>query len=181
MIPKNAKKVFSWIIYDIYQWEQELFDWTKATFEMAKRTWTALVIPILDNWNILVAKQEQPWNWEYIDFFWWRQDKSEELFDNAKRELFEETWYKANSWELILSKNLWWDKLDWELNYYLANWLEKVWEQKLDSWEKIEILELSLDEFLNLPLNTNIKLDKDFEETVKYISENKEILDKLKK
>lgn len=57
--------------------------------------------------------------------------------------------------------------------------MEKVWEQKLDSWEKIEVLELSLDEFLNLELTTNIKLDKDFKKTVKYISENKEILDKL--
>lgn len=112
MIPKNAKKVFSWIIYDIYQWERELFDWTKATFEMAKRSWTALVIPILDNWHILVTKQEQPWIWEYIDFLWWRQDKWEELIDTAKREFLEETWYEAKSWELIISKNLWNSKLD---------------------------------------------------------------------
>ena len=25
-IPENAKKVFSWKLFDVYQWEQELFD-----------------------------------------------------------------------------------------------------------------------------------------------------------
>lgn len=181
MIPLNAKKVFSWIIFDIYQWEQEMFDWTTSTFEMAKRAWTVMVIPVLDNWKILIWKQEQPWKWQFIDFLWWRQERWEETLITAKRELFEESWYRAKEFELIISKNLWWSKLEWEINYYIARWLGKVWEQKLDSWEKIELLEVSLSDFLNLNFPKDVEIDEDFIKTIKYISWNKEVLDKLSK
>lgn len=180
MIPKNAKKVFSWIIFDIYQREQEMFDWSISTFEMAKRKWTALIIPILDNWNLLVSKQEQPKIWEFIDFIGWRQEENEDLLETAKRELFEESWYKAKKLELIISKNLWISKLDWQINYYLAKWLKKVWNQNLDSWEEIDILEVSLDDLLNLNFSKNIKLDDDFEKTIKQIRNDKSILEKFK-
>ena len=32
-IPENAKKVFTGQVFDVYQWEQEMFDGSKATFE----------------------------------------------------------------------------------------------------------------------------------------------------
>jgi ADP-ribose pyrophosphatase len=59
-IPKHAKKVFSGIIFDVYHWEQELYDGTSTTFEALKRRGTAIVLPILYNGNILLCIQEQP-------------------------------------------------------------------------------------------------------------------------
>ena len=35
-IPENAKRVFKGIIFDVYQWEQELYNGSKAVFEKLK-------------------------------------------------------------------------------------------------------------------------------------------------
>ncbi|MEI7603954.1 MAG: hypothetical protein WCJ19_02970 [bacterium] len=52
-IPEDAVKVFSGVIFDVYQWQQLQFDGTYATFEKIKRNDVALVIPIMDRWNYL--------------------------------------------------------------------------------------------------------------------------------
>ena len=44
-IPANAKKVFHGVIFDVYQWEQEMFDGTKEIFEKLKRPDTVVVFP----------------------------------------------------------------------------------------------------------------------------------------
>ncbi len=59
-IPGNARLVFKGVIFDVYQWEQELFDGTKTTFEKLKRPDTVVVFPVLPNGKILLTKQEQP-------------------------------------------------------------------------------------------------------------------------
>lgn len=59
-IPDGAKKVFdAGIVFEIYHWEQELFDGRKTTFEMAKRQPSAYVLPILGD-RILLCNQKQP-------------------------------------------------------------------------------------------------------------------------
>ena len=59
-IPAHAKKVFSGIRFEIFQWEQELYDGSTTTFERARFHDGAFVIPILPDGNILLTKQEQP-------------------------------------------------------------------------------------------------------------------------
>ena len=44
-IPKNAKCVFTGIVYDVYQWEETNFDGSPATFEAVKRHDSVQVIP----------------------------------------------------------------------------------------------------------------------------------------
>ena len=46
-LPENAKLVFKGIIHDIYQWEQEMFDGSKATFERIRRPDTTAVIAVV--------------------------------------------------------------------------------------------------------------------------------------
>lgn len=36
-IPENAKLVFKGKIFDTYQWEQEMYDGSRVTFEKIKR------------------------------------------------------------------------------------------------------------------------------------------------
>ena len=88
-IPEEAKVVFEWKVFDIYHWEQELFDGSFTTFEMAKRKWSAMVLPILENGNIVLTIQEQPRKWKYIDFVWWWQEKWHTLLETAEKELLE--------------------------------------------------------------------------------------------
>lgn len=178
-IPAHAKKVFQGEIFSIYQWEQELYDGSFATFEVASRWWTGLVIPVMKNGNILVAKQEQPWKWVYIDFLGGRQNEWETLLDTAKRELLEEAWVESSDFELLAQKDWGTSKLDWTIEYYVARGCEKIQEQNLDSGEKLEVLEVSLEDFFNLNFEEGIRMWKDFQRVIRTIKNTPELLEKL--
>ena len=59
-LPDNAKKVFEGVIFDVYQWEQKMFDGSLETFEKLKRPDTVIVFPIMADGKVLLTKQEQP-------------------------------------------------------------------------------------------------------------------------
>lgn len=59
-MPENAKRVFKGIIFDVYQWEQEMFDGGKETFEKLKRPNTVVVFPVFPDGRIMLTEQEQP-------------------------------------------------------------------------------------------------------------------------
>lgn len=58
LLPKEAKKVFSGVISEVYQWPQELFDGTTATFEMIKRPDTVKIVAVLTPEEMKVAGLE---------------------------------------------------------------------------------------------------------------------------
>ncbi|MFO0971471.1 MAG: hypothetical protein U0520_03950, partial [Candidatus Saccharimonadales bacterium] len=59
LIPQDAKKVFDGVIFDVFQWQQQMFDGTTETFEMLRRPDTVQVICI-DEGKVLVLEEEQP-------------------------------------------------------------------------------------------------------------------------
>lgn len=130
-LPEHAKKVFSGKLFDVYQWEQELYDGGKATFEKLKRPDTVIVFPVLDNGKILLTHQEQPGQALFIGTPGGRVDEGEDVLEAAKRELLEETGYEAS--ELIL-----WDarqpftKIDWAVYTFIAKGLKRISESSLD-------------------------------------------------
>jgi ADP-ribose pyrophosphatase len=163
-IPKNAKKVFKGIIFDVYQWEQEMFDGTRAIFEKLKRPDTVVVFPVLDDGKILLTRQEQPGKQPFIGATGGRVDEGEDILTAARRELLEESGYVAD--ELIL-----WDaqqpigKIEWAVYTFVAKGLKKVSDMNLDSGEKIELYPVTFEEMINLAMK------KDFYE--------KEIVEKI--
>ncbi|OGI81999.1 hypothetical protein A3I95_03465 [Candidatus Nomurabacteria bacterium RIFCSPLOWO2_02_FULL_44_12] len=154
-IPENAKRVFQGVIFDVYQWEQEMFDETKAVFEKAKRPDTVVVFPVLPDGKIILTEQEQPGKAPFIGATGGRIDEGEEVLDAARRELLEESGYTAR--EFIL-----WDarqpvgKIDWAVFTFVAKGLEKVADLHLDPGEKIKILTVTFDELLDIPTNKKI-------------------------
>lgn len=154
-IPENAKRVFKGVIFDVYQWEQEMYDGTKATFERLKRPDTVVVFGVLPDGKILLTEQEQPGRGPFIGATGGRVDEGEDILEAAKRELLEESGYTAE--EFIL-----WDaqypvgKIDWVVFTFVAKGLKKVADMDLDAGEKIKLLPLTLDEFINIPANKNI-------------------------
>lgn len=52
--------MFKGVIFDVYQWEQEMFDGTTQTFEKLKRPDTIMVIPVTEDGKIILTEQEQP-------------------------------------------------------------------------------------------------------------------------
>src|SRR3989344_2203505 len=112
IIPESAKRVFEGKIFDVYQWEQELFDGTKETFEKISRPDTVVVIPILSDKRILLLHDEQPDRKPVLTAPSGRIEENEMPEETAKRELLEETGYEVK--ELVSFFNFQpLNKMDW--------------------------------------------------------------------
>lgn len=148
-IPKGAKRVFKGVIFDVYQWEQELYDGSKATFEKLKRQNSTDVIAVTENKKILLAFDEQPARPGVYTTLGGRVDDGEEPLEAAKRELLEESGYTSGDWEL-LSSDVPSHKIDWTVYTYIARNCKKVSEPKLESGERIKIQEVDFDEFIDV-------------------------------
>jgi ADP-ribose pyrophosphatase len=146
-IPSHASKVFSGVIFDVYQWEQELFNGEKATFEWLRRPHTVIVIPVV--WDrIAIARERQPWKDWYLTPFAGRMDDGEEPLAAAQRELKEESGLVSDDWELYQMFSVW-GKVDYKLYYFLARDSRVIAEQQLDDGgEEIEVMYLSFQEFV---------------------------------
>ena len=150
-IPDKAKKVFTGVIFDTYQWEQEMFDGSQATFEMLKRPDTLQVICTQED-KIIMGRESQPNKKDFYSLFGGRLEKDEDHLSGAKRELKEETGLESDDWEEIKVYEPY-TKMEWEIHVYVARNCKKVAEQNLDSGEKIELIEVNFDEFIDLVLN----------------------------
>ena len=147
-IPKSAKKVFSGIIFDVYQWKQEMFDGTYKTFEMLKRPDTVNIIMVNEHGKILLAREQQPGKRETLGGFGGRVDQGEDILSAGKRELLEETGYVADKFELWfqISPS---EKIEWTIYIYIAKGLKQTNQKNLESGEKIDIYEVTFEEFVN--------------------------------
>ncbi len=172
-MPEDATLVFKGELFDVYQWQQQMYDGTYQTFEKLKRPDTVVVFAVLDDGSILLTKQEQLGNSLFIGAAGGRVDEGEEIEEAAARELLKETGYRAK--ELIL-----WhseqpvSKIDWAVYTFIAKGLEKVDEQRLDAGEKITPHPVTFDEFIDTALRNEFTE----REIVKYIYEAK--IDKQK-
>ncbi|MFQ5493354.1 MAG: NUDIX hydrolase [Candidatus Dojkabacteria bacterium] len=146
--PEDAKKVFDGVIFDVYQWPQPQYDGSTKTFEIIKRLDTVMVIPVTTEGRILLVDQEQPGKRPFIGTPGGRIDEGEDPLTAIKRELLEETGYSSDEWDLWKAFQPL-SKIDWAIYIFIAYNCERTAEQQLDSGEKIKILELSFDEFLD--------------------------------
>ncbi|KKW41700.1 MAG: NUDIX hydrolase [Candidatus Magasanikbacteria bacterium GW2011_GWA2_56_11] len=145
-IPPEAKCVFKGIIFDVYQWEQKMFDGSTATFEMLKRPNTLQVIAADENY-IYLGQEEQPGKGPFFSLFGGRQEPGEDPLAGAKRELLEESGLAADDWELLSSCQPY-TKLDWTIYTYVARNCRQVAEPTLDPGEKISRHKVTFDEFI---------------------------------
>ena len=179
-LPDNAKVIFKGKLFDVYQWEQELFDGSKTIFEKLKRPDTVVIFPVLPDGKILLIKQEQPGKGLFISTPGGRVDEGEEILAAAKRELLEETGYEAE--EYIL-----WDsqqpvsKIEWAVYTFVAKGLKKVSEANPDAGEKVEPFLVNLDELIDVAVKKEFserELVNKFVEA-KYDPEKRKELEKL--
>lgn len=145
LVPDNAKCVFEGMIFDTYQWQQEMFDGSEHTFEMLKRTDTVQVICVVDD-KIIVLEDEQPHLGSRESFPGGRVDNTDSTTQAAaEREVLEETGYSFKQWRLI-SVGQPYRKMEWFVYVFLA-WdvIEQV-PPKFDAGEKITLSKPSFDE-----------------------------------
>lgn len=155
-IPKQAECKFRGEIFDVYQWPQEMFDGSMATFEMLKRDDTVTVVAVKDD-RVIITYQTQPNQDWFYDFPGGRHDhEDEDELAAAKRELREETGMVFRDWKLVEVKQPF-AKIDWLIYTFVAMDFEKQVAQKLDAGEKIEVLELTLEELREYAKKPNAK------------------------
>ncbi|TAL14854.1 NUDIX hydrolase [Patescibacteria group bacterium] len=146
LIPDDAKLVFKGILFDTYQWQQEMFDGSFQTFEMLRRPDTALVIAI-DNGQIVLLDEEQPGGIVQKNRLpGGRIESGENPLEAAKREIVEELGERYEKWALLEVKQPA-IKIEWFTYVYVA--MNKIAEQPTthEVGEKIEINRVSFDEF----------------------------------
>ncbi len=146
-LPPQAKRVFKGAIFEVYQWPQEMYDGTTATFEMLKRPDTVVVIPVTEQGEIVYILEEQPGHPPKYSFPGGRLDEGEELHAAALRELHEETGYDVGTCELLYSVDPE-SKIDWRIHVFIAKGCKKMMNQNLDAGERIEVRTMSFDEML---------------------------------
>lgn len=148
-IPEGAERKFRGMIFDVYQWSQEMFDGSTETFEMLSRADTVKVIAVIDE-KIVITKQRQPRKDWFYDYPGGRNDNpKEDELAAAKRELREETGLVMKNWKLIGAKQPF-AKIDWLVYTFLATGLVSRSKPELDAGEEIEVLEVSFDELERL-------------------------------
>ena len=144
-LPEDAKRVFNGVIFDVYHWEQELFDGTHATFEMLRRTPSVVVIPVIGD-EIMLNSEEQPGRGAFLSLPAGRVDDGEEPEAAAARELLEETGYEAGKLEYYFTFNGT-PKIDWPLHYYIAKDCVYRGKHHHEAGERISNYLVSFDEF----------------------------------
>jgi len=154
-IPNHAKKVFKGILFDVYQWDQEMFDGSTATFEALKRNDTAVIIPVVGG-KIMVLDEEQPHHEPFRSLPGGKLEESEDHLSAAKRELLEETGYASEDWEQFMVYDPMM-KMEWSVHIYIARDCKKQQEPALDNGEKVTPQFITFDEFLMLSEDTKFR------------------------
>lgn len=148
LVPETAKKVFSGEIFDIYQWQQKMYDNSFQTFEMAKRANTVQIIGIVEG-KVAVLNEEQPdGTSRKFGLPGGRIDTEDDSpIMAAKREMLEETGLSFNNWKLFnVHQPL--RKIEWFIYVYVACDISGQVPQKIDVGEKIEVKQISWLDFL---------------------------------
>ncbi len=148
-MPPHAQRVFKGIVFDVYQWEQEMYDGTKRTFEKLTRPDTVVVFPVLPDGRIIITEEEQPLKGLFVGAIGGRADEGEDPLAAAKRELLEESGYEAEEFVLADARYAS-TKIDWAIYTFIAKGIKKVAEMDLDGGEKIKLTPVTFDELIDI-------------------------------
>lgn len=148
-IPTHAKRVFEGVLFDVYQWEQDMFDGSIRTFEKLARNDATMVIPILPDGRILITEDEQPAHSMVITFPGGGSEDGEDPETAGRRELLEETGYVPETMTFVRSFEPS-SKIAWNIHTYIARGCTKVAEPLPDAGERITVRSVSLDELILL-------------------------------
>ena len=155
-LPLHAKKVFQGRLFEVYQWEQEMYDGTKEIFEKIVRPDTITIIPVTVDKKILITKEEQPGIKPFISFPGGICETREDPLVAAQRELVEETGFVSEKWESLDVVQPY-TRMDWAIFTFVAKECKKIGDPSLDAGEKIEVKEITFDDLLSLVLDESFR------------------------
>ncbi len=145
-IPKNAKKVYEWYNTNIRNREQELFDWTFATFETIQRREFSQIIPITPDNKIIILEEEQPRVWSFYWLIGWTKEDGDTAEDTIHKEAREETGMKIHTMRKLYTTPH--HGILWCSHCYITNDFSFPYPTTREPGEKIKTKEISFDKFL---------------------------------
>lgn len=148
-LPKNAKRVFKGVIFDVWQWKQKMFDGSYAIFEKLVRPDTVNVIAVVGNKIILLQQRQPDWKKDKNTLAGGRINEGESPLRAAKRELLEETGYISKKW-ILWKKIRPYGKIVWTVHNFVALDCAQRQAAKPDAGEKMKTTLTSFDDFLKL-------------------------------
>ena len=168
LIPDQAKLVFHGVLFDIYQWQQTVYDGTVETFEMLKRADTVTTIAVVDD-AIIVLEDENPHQGKRLSFPGGRVELSDpDIKAAAERETLEETGYRFNNWRLIkVAQPM--NEIEWFVHVFVASGVKSHQALSLDAGERIKVLKWSMP-----------KLKQELQNDTGVLGENRRIFEPLK-
>ena len=149
MIPKDAQLVFKGRLFDVYQWQQRLFDGSMATYEWLRRKPSVTILPITTDGKIMLCEEEQPNRGKFLSSPGGQVEAGEAPDRAAARELLEETGYSGEL-ELWMVTHPYGNKIEWDVHNYIARGCRKIAEQHLDAGERITPIFLNFDQFIDM-------------------------------
>lgn len=156
LIPEEAERVFKGVIFDVYHWQQEMFDGTTETFEMLGGTDILKIFAVVDD-KLVVLTEEQPSIGMFRDIPGGRHDHPEEThLEAAQRELREETGMIMENWKLIGVKQPF-HKFERFIYFFLATDLKESGSIQLDAGEKIVVETIDFEEYIELGHDGSIR------------------------
>lgn len=110
----------------------------------------ALIIPILENGNLLLERQfRYPLNRVFVELPAGKIDPNEDILFTAQRELLEETGYTAQEWVYLGHQHPCIGYSDEVIYMFIAKGLQ-AGDTKFDEDEALELFEASLDDCLQM-------------------------------
>jgi len=146
-LPRHAVCVFKGVMFEVWQWEQELFDKSSAVFEKIWRQPSIAVIATVGD-KIIIEHQLQPGREEIRTLPCGRVEEGEEMLEAAKRELAEETGYMSTDW-VLYKKCLSSEKILYTLEYFIARDCVKSTEPQIDPGEHITVELIAFNDYLD--------------------------------
>ncbi len=157
----NRELVKKCHVFDLYQDTIELPDGTKQYYDFVKHKGAAAVIPVMKNGKILMVKQYR----NALDRFTLelpaggRNGEEEPTIVCAARELEEETGYRSNHLELLLSLKTTVAFCNELIDVYVARDLEKT-QQHLDEGEFVDVCEYDIQELVQMVYDCKVQDSK---------------------
>jgi ADP-ribose pyrophosphatase len=145
----ESSQVFRGKLLDVRQDRVRLPDGGESTREYIKHQGAAVVIPILDDGELIFERQfRYPIGHSLIEFPAGKIDPGELAEEAAKRELLEETGFTAGEWRHLGVLHSCVGYSNERIEIFLARKLARHGGQNLDQGEFIDLLKLRLEDAL---------------------------------
>ena len=139
-IPDHAICVFRGILFDVYQWEQALFDGSTTTFEAIKRVPSVQIIAVTPDEHIVLLREEQPYVGSFVSLPGGQVERGTTPAQAARNELREEL--------VLWREKVFSSAIHWSSHDFIAKRCRRVQAPEQEPGEKIEPFLVTFDEFL---------------------------------